>query len=152
MEDRFEQQEQLVLSQDLLNLLEWLLKNHQEGLKNLINQALQRGLADELKRRAVTVCPEDAHYTIIDFLETLEASLADGLHERARSDGAHKKLMPALNKIDISSCSKATIDSSAAVVSAKAVLTSADEAKNELCKELLRRWKPDDNYDDDLIN
>lgn len=151
MEDRFEQQEQLVLSQDLLNLLEWLLKNHQEGLKNLINQALQRGLADELKRRA-TVCTEDAHYTIIDFLETLESSLADGLHERAMSDGAHKKLMPAINKIDISTCSKATIDSSAAIVSSRTIQTSADEAKNELCKELLKRWKPDDLYDDDLIN
>ena len=151
MEDRFEQQEQLVLSQDLLRLLEWLLKNNYEGVKNLINQALQRGLADELKR-ASSYQSEAAHYTIIDFLEMLENCLAHGLHEQALSGVTQKKLLPAINRIDISTCSKATIESSAALVSSRSFIADAEEAKTELCKELLRRWKPEDNYEDDLIN
>ena len=151
MEDRFEQQEQLVLSQDLLSLIEWILKHNQEGIVNLINQALQRGLAEELKRTRSSFPPEDAHYTIIDFLETLESALVSGLQERTLSDVTQKKLIPALNRIDITSCSKATIDSSAALVSSKNLIASVDEAKIELYKELLRLWKPEESYDD-LVN
>ena len=151
MEDRFEFQEQLVLSQDLLQLLEWLLQYNQEGINNLVKQALQRGLADKLKKSGNNYPIEDAHYTIIDFLEMLENSLAEGVQNQALNDLGKKKLVQAINRIDTTNCSKATIESSAALVGNRSVDSTQDEAKSELCKELLRRWNPDFEEDEDEI-
>jgi len=133
--------DQLVLSYELLQLLEWLIENEAESLKKIIKRALSKGLNKKLKTQE-TINTANIQTSVIDFLELLEILLFESNHEVNVSDVIRKNLMPAIDHIDITSFNAATVESSAAIASTKKEKNPSENAEELLFKELLKRWKP----------
>jgi hypothetical protein len=133
--------DQLVLSYELLQLLEWLIENEAESLKKIVKRALSKGLSKKLKSRELPNASA-IQGNVIDFLELLEILLFESNHEVNVSDVIRKNLMPAIDHIDISNFSSATVESSAAIASTKKERNPSEDAQELLFKELLKRWKP----------
>jgi hypothetical protein len=133
--------DQLVLSYELLQMLEWLIENEAESLKKIIKRSLTKGLNKKLKTQE-KVNSNMAQTSVIDFLELLEILLFESNHEVNVSDVIRKNLMPAIDHIDISNFNAATVESSAAIASIKKEKNPGENAEELLFKELLKRWKP----------
>lgn len=133
--------DQLVLSYELLQLLEWLIEHEAESLKKIVKRALSKGLSKKLKSREVPNASA-IQGNVIDFLELLEILLFESNHEVNVSDVIRKNLMPAIDQIDISNFNAATVESSAAIASTKKEKNPSENAEELLFKELLKRWKP----------
>ncbi len=133
--------DQLVLSYELLQLLEWLIEHEAEALKKIVKRALSKGLNKKLKSRELPNASA-IQGNVIDFLELLEILLFESNHEVNVSDVIRKNLMPAIDHIDISNFNAATVESSAAIASTKKEKNPNENAEELLFKELLKRWKP----------
>jgi len=133
--------DQLVLSYELLQLLEWLIEHEAESLKKIVKRALSKGLSKKLKSRELPNAGV-IQGSVIDFLELLEILLFESNHEVSVSDVIRKNLMPAIDHIDTSNFNAATVESSAAIASVKKEKNPSENAEELLFKELLKRWKP----------
>jgi len=135
---------QFTLSYELLFLLRWLTAHDQERLKKIIDRALVSGLQDELKRGTASMknsgFEEDAHNSIIDFMDLLETTLFESMNEQTVKRALQKNLMPAIDQIDTSVCDDATVRFS--VEKATSAHSHHENPKELLLKELLKRWKP----------
>ena len=133
--------DQLVLSYELLQLLEWLIEHEAESLKKIVKRALSKGLSKKLKSRELPNAGV-IQGSVIDFLELLEILLFESNHEVSVSDVIRKNLMPAIDHIDTSNFNAATVESRAAIASVKKEKNPSENAEELLFKELLKRWKP----------
>lgn len=133
--------DQLVLSYELLQLLEWLIENEAEAVKKIIKRSLSKGLGKKLKTQE-KLNPSLVQTSVIDFLELLEVLLFESNHEASVSGVIRKNLMPAIDMIDTGSFNAATVESSAAIASTKKEKNPSENAEELLFKELLKRWKP----------
>ena len=133
--------DQLVLSYELLQLLEWLIENEAESIKKIIKRALSKGLTKKLKSHDA-INTNTIQGNVIDFLELMEILLYEANHEVNVSDVIRKNLMPAIDHIDTSNFNAATVESSAAIASTKKEKNPQEDAQELLFKELLKRWKP----------
>ena len=133
--------DQLVLSYELLQLLEWLIENESEALKKIVKRALSKGLNKKLRTQEA-LNTSSIQSNVIDFLELLEVLLFESNHEVNVSDVIRKNLMPAIHHIDTSNFNAATVESSAAIASTKKEKNPNENAEELLFKELLKRWKP----------
>lgn len=133
--------DQLVLSYELLQLLEWLIENEAESLKKIIKRSLGKGLNKKLKTQE-QLNTNLIQASVIDFLELLEILLFESNHEVNAGDVIRKNLMPAIDMIDAASFNAATVESSAAIASTKKEKNPSENAEELLFKELLKRWKP----------
>jgi len=138
---------QFVLSYELLVLLRWLVDQHEETLKNIVEHALSTGLHEELQKIEHT---EDVPYlheiqhSISDFLTTLESILIEAEAARMRQKTQYKDLAPALDKIDATICDQAIVDVSIEEATSKLENNPKANPKELVFKELLRHWKPSD--------
>lgn len=133
--------DQLVLSYELLQLLEWLIENEAESLKKIVKRALSKGLTKKLKAHDA-INTSTIQGNVIDFLELMEILLYEANHEVNVSDVIRKNLMPAIDHIDTSNFNAATVESSAAIASTKKEKNPKEDVQELLFKELLKRWKP----------
>lgn len=133
--------DQLVLSYELLQLLEWLIENEAESIKKIIKRALSKGLTKKLKSHDA-INTNTIQGNVIDFLELMEILLYEANHEVNVSDVIRKNLMPAIDHIDTANFNAATVESSAAIASTKKEKNPQEDAQELLFKELLKRWKP----------
>ncbi len=141
----FDNDNQFVVSYELLLLFRWLLENEEESLKKLINKALHNGFYNEIDTIPLSYEEEsqnELQHTLVDFFSLLETLLYELMSENEVKRVMQRSLIPAIDQIDATAC-----DNNAMAISiAKA--TSAYEAnphadpKDILCKELLKRWKP----------
>ncbi len=133
--------DQLVLSYELLQLLEWLIAYEADAIKKLLKKALSKGLNKKIKSK-----PDlNAHAiqsSVIEFLELLEILLFEANHETGVNQAIRKNLMPAIGHIDTANFSTATVESSATIASIKKEKNPQENAEELLFKELLKRWKP----------
>lgn len=134
-----------VMSYELLTLLQWLVDFEQDALKQMIERSLQHGLQHHLqnaptaqeKKRAAN----DLQESIVDLFSVLEAMLYESMKEDESQRVLQSHMMPALKYIDTSACDASVVNMSVAKASA-ASKNGAMDAKEALCKELLKRWKP----------
>lgn len=133
--------DQLVLSYELLQLLEWLVENEAESIKKIIKRALSKGLNRKLHLQE-RLNSNDLQRSVVDYLELLEVLLFEAHQEVGVDHVIRKNLMPSLNHIDTTSLNNATIQSSVAIAATKKEKNPAEDAQELLFKELLKRWKP----------
>lgn len=135
---------QLTVSYELLYLVQWLLENESDGLKKLINQALENGLKQDLQTavNSELKSAEDIQYSIVDFLALLEALLHENISEQNMKRIMEKKLMPAIDNIDSKECDKATVDFSVEKATSKIESNPEENPQEILFQELLKCWKP----------
>ncbi len=136
---------QFVLSHELLYLLRWLIEHDANKLKKIITKAVTSGLREEMQKVDNTAelnLSEDMHHSIIDFFELLEELLLDAINEHVAQKAREKNLLPAIDQIDSTVCDDATVRFSVEKATKKMELNPNANPKEQLLKELLKRWKP----------
>lgn len=139
------QDNQLVISYELLCLLQWLIDHDAEKVKRIIVKALANGLKDKVQQtehfeNMRTL--EDMQQGLADFFGTLETLLLEALHEHAIKHVVNKNLMPAIDQIDSTVCDDATVRFSIEKASSKIENNPKENPQDLLFKEILKRWKP----------
>ncbi len=145
--DQFNQNNQFVITYELLSLLLWIIEHEDETLVKIVKKAFAAGLQDEMKRdQPVNDAQllEEAQQGIVDFFGMLESHMLEVMHEQSVQRALEKNLLPAIDQIDTAICDDATVRMSVekATSSTKA---SEETAKKILYKELLKHWKPGKN-------
>ena len=134
----------VLLSYELLCLLQWLATHKTDKLKKMISKALVDGLDHELQKKDTISqfgLTEDVQEGIVDFFTILESLLLEASEEHSAKKALENNLMPAIGQIDSSVCDDATVRSS--IEGATSQMNNTDENPKELLfKELLKRWKP----------
>lgn len=136
---------QFVVSYELLQLFRWLFENEQESLKKLIEKALLNGLNDKLITLSSNKNNHSNHelqQSIVDFFALLETILYEITNENEVKKVVERNLIPAIDHIDSSVCDNKTVNSSVARAATLCQNNPNENPKEILCKELLKRWKP----------
>lgn len=136
---------QLVVSFELLQLLKWLLEEEHCTLRKLISKTLNKGLQERLTKPSMDDCcetSEDMQQYIMDFFIVLESMLLDSIQEKDVNKVIERNLLPALDHIDATSFDEEVLNNSIAKASSISEGQSNKDPKEVLYKELLKRWKP----------
>jgi len=140
----------IVLSFELLVLINWLMQNEKQMLNNLIKHALKNGLAEEFEKISgidnIEV-NEQFYTTVISFLLFMEDGLVQNLSQIKIDRNSKDDIFPVLNKIDMKDINIKPIFSGAKHSTTASVDT--EETKNILFHQILKNWKPNKN---DLLN
>lgn len=138
---------QFVVSYELLALLKWLMDHDIDKIKKMITKAYASGLKNDIARlqnHQQDMSLDDIHFTIIEFLGLLDTLLVELTNEQMVQRAIEKNLIPTIEHIDSSMCDDATVRSS--VEKATASSTAQENPKTILYKELLKRWKPNKKW------
>lgn len=136
---------QFALSYELLHLLKWLEQYDTDKLKKIISKAVAHGLHDEIQKASCQINQnilEDIHHSIVNFFELLEIILADAMNDHIEKKAREKNLLPTLEHFDASLLDHATVRSSIEKTTKTLDTHPHINAKEQLCKELLKNWKP----------
>lgn len=141
-EDSFNNNNQFVVSYELLALLRWFIDHDTDKLKKLIIKAHAAGLKHEIHRlqQQQEMSLDDIHFTIIEFLALLDTLLLELTNEQIVQSAIEKNLIPTIEHIDSTLCDDATVRFS--VEKATTGNTQQENPKTVLYRELLKRWKP----------
>lgn len=135
---------QLAISLELLLLLRWLVQNEPEAVKKLVQQASKNGFGQQLAskknpRNFVDIVEQlDLHLCVADFFGLLEIAL----HKNVVPHDTYIPVSPTANQIDLQSCDTETIAISVAKAATALKKDTSKNAKETLCKELLKNWHP----------
>ena len=136
---------QFALSYELLHLLKWLGEHDTEKLKRIISKAVAHGLHDNIqKTTSLTDAKilEDMHHSIVDFFELLDVLLNDAINNHVEKKAKEKNLLPTIDHFDSSLLDNEILRSSVEQTTKKLELDPHINPKEQLCKELLKQWKP----------
>jgi hypothetical protein len=136
----------LMVSDELLTVIGWLVAYEQESLKKILAEALPYGLQEALAQapeKHTQLNPQEIQTTIFELFALLEDLTHEVHHEAETTTFMQRSLVPAINRIDMHHCDEETVTLSAAKATAAAGTTKGVNTKEILCRELLRRWKPD---------
>jgi len=135
---------QFVISYELLELLKWLFENEQEPLKKILKKSIENGLMENLCRKNNSAKDdiEELQQRITDFFSLMENLLFDCIKEQGIKKEVNKTLIPSLNNIDKTAYDHIAFNLSLEKATAACLNNPEINPKVELCKELLKRWKP----------
>ncbi len=137
---------QMNISYELLMLLQWLLEHEQDSLRKIINKSLHNGLQKQLEsittQRERQQAAVELQDSIIDFFRLLEAHIDDLMNEDHTQEVIQRTMLPALKQVDARTYSYGALETSIAKAEAAFCRSEVGNAKEILCKELLKRWKP----------
>jgi len=136
---------QFALSYELLHLLKWLGQHDIDKLKKIISKAVAHGLHDTIQKSTRSTDPnilEEMHHGIIDFFEILDTLLGDAISNHVEQKAREKNLLPTIDHFDSSLLDDNTLRSSVENTTKKLDLNPHMNAKEQLCKEFLKKWKP----------
>lgn len=136
--------DQFTISVELLNLMQWIIENDQEGLKRLIGRALSRGLQSKLQTQQESPADttERAHYSIIDFFLLMEALLIESSNEATTKNSLLHHMIPSVNRIDAAAFDSKTVRFSLEQATNKMQKNPQKNPQELLIKELIKNWKP----------
>lgn len=138
---------QVLLTYELLFLLQWIIENESEALKKVVVRSLKNGFNDpDFRNHEVVemhIADPSIHQCIVDFLGLLDALLIEATTELSMQKNVERNLIPALNHIDSTICNDETIQGSLKKATSQIHHSPEENPQDILLKELLRRWKPD---------
>lgn len=145
-EKKFDIENQYELSYELLYFLKWLVEFEASSLQKLVKRAVSSEFKQRLKQQERTEkVSENIQYTILDFLDLLESLIEEELYNESVKQAQKQNLLPAVNKIDSYECDVETVRSSINTATAQIKINPDLNAKDILCKEILKHWKPSKN-------
>ena len=127
--------------------MNWLLKNEQPKLKQIIDESIKAGLGQEID--AIDDLEEETgdidylHNSILDFLFFLEDNLLESLETKDFDFIAKERLKPTLQKINPQKIDLKTLWLS--IQQAKIKNKPKKDLKKTLLSELIKNWSPKDN-------
>ncbi len=137
--------EQFVLSYELLALMRWIMVHESEALKRIITRAISQGLGEYIDTSDEPLSNndlEELQHAIGEFMAHMDCLLIESCNDRAVKCAYERNLIPTLDQLDTSSYDNSTIRSSLAVASSKIERHPEKNPKDVLYKELLKQWKP----------
>ena len=146
--ENFVDNDQFVISYELIHLLHWMIKYESKLLQELITKSFLQGIEDSLEKNkglyAQLTSPDDMHNSIVDFLNFIEKHISVISETDSVKQVMHKSMMPVLNRFDGQSVDYETIKSSFLTAVEKGKINEDMGASQEyFFKELLKQWKPD---------
>lgn len=138
---------QFALSYELLHLLKWLEQHDIDKLRKIVAKAIAQGLHDEIRKTSSINNQnilEEMHQSIITFFELLDEILSQELNNHLAKKAREKNLLPTLDHFDASLFDSETVRSSIENTTKKLDSHPHINPKEQLCKELLKNWKPID--------
>lgn len=137
------QNNQFIISHELLSLLQWLIENERDEIQDLITNAILN--KNNLEKENIKNTEEDQHSIVIDFFALLEEITHETSQENEVNSIVQRNIIPAINHIDT-----VTYDNFDNLLVAKSAQKAQNDhetnpekdPKNILYKELLKRWKP----------
>jgi hypothetical protein len=136
-----------MVSHELIILLQWLIDHEQESLKKIIARGLQQGLDLELgpvqatEQQQTALNNEELQQHVVDFFALLDTLIYETRNEDEVNTALQRSMIPAIRHIDMHQC-----DTQSLTVSIEKATQAAENHKGDpkdvLCRELLRRWKP----------
>lgn len=135
--------ENLTLSLELMRLMRWLAQNDPEALRKMMAYAVHRMPHAVAALTAPETDDEPSQDDIIEFFVTLESLLFETLHQQSSRSSVQNHLIPAITRIDSSSCDHPTLQGSVERASAQLQQNPQENPRELFLKELLKRWKPE---------
>ncbi|MBP7854526.1 hypothetical protein KAZ82_01155 [Candidatus Babeliales bacterium] len=148
------QEEQFVISYELLHVLEWLLKHQEAELSQIIAQAIIKGYEEKLQKQHLSdqiQNSDDVTQSIVKFFNFLEQNMAMMNHLEHDAKITHVNILKALDQIDPETLDYDTIKSTVLATAEKIKPKNNDEAKSLFFKELLKQWNPKKEKNKELI-
>lgn len=139
---------QYVLSYELLALVQWLVDQNAQELKNLIKDGIQNGglknyINNHVQHEATN--QEDNEMSIVDFFSLLEQLLTESLHEDSAETIHKRNLLPEIGHLDLASYDEAILQKSMKEATDKLEKNPAINLQETLFKELLKQLHPKKN-------
>ena len=148
------EEEQFVISPELLHILHWLLKYEEAALLTLVHQAYLKGIEENLQNQDMynqLQNADDLQNSIVHFLNFLEQEISLISQNNSNKKIIHHNVMQALDHIDPKRCDYETIKSTVIATAHKIKLKDHKDAKTMFLKELLKQWDPKKNKDQKAI-
>lgn len=148
------EEEQFVISQELLHILHWLLKYEEAALSQLIAQAYIKGFEEKLKTQDMyhqIQQADDVQNSIVHFLTYLEHHVGTVTNQENSKKIMHHNVIKALDHIDPKRFDYETIKSTVLATADKIRPKNQDLAKEMFLKELLKQWNPKKDKDQKAI-
>lgn len=148
MNDNFpyESNSHLALSYQLLALLKWLVENDTGTLKMIMEDAVEQGALENLKKfNTHHEDPEailDMQDTIIDFFGLLESYLQETINDRAHQKIRAKSLMPTIDHIDSTLYDTESLQTTVESTASRIDKNPHKNPKQLLYETLLEQWEP----------
>ncbi len=139
------QEEQFVISYELLYVLHWLLKYEKIELSSLITQAFVKGYEEKLKQQDMysqIQHTEDMQHSIVNFFNFLENQISVMNDTQTHKTIMNQNILKTLDQIDPKRFDYDTIKSTVMATADKIRPTNQDDAKDLFLKELLKQWDP----------
>ncbi|HBY06142.1 MAG: hypothetical protein UV38_C0002G0100 [candidate division TM6 bacterium GW2011_GWE2_42_60] len=137
---------QLIVSYDLLRLIDWLVKNDPESIKKIVETAQQNGYNTTTKHRhSVLNATTDLRESITGFFLLLEEAFLETaeLEENDKhSTATPASIITTIEAIDSSLCDKETLLKSTERTQRALKQDDLQNPKELFYRELLKSWKP----------
>lgn len=134
---------QLILSYELLSLLQWLIEHDAHKLKKMVSKAVNLGLYDQIRGLSTHKADvDDMQHNILDFFGFLEASLAQALNQHVEMKARNNNLMATVEQVDTALYDTQDMMTSLEKTTLCTDQNPAIDAQEVFHKELLKRWKP----------
>ena len=137
----------LIVSYELLQLLRWIMTSEPEAIKIILHHAIQNGFLEHLTRtrseQTNQQSNEELQQTVIEFFEMLEIELQEAaMNAHGEIPANQKSLVPAIQHVDSCLCDEETLAFSVAQATSQLTSQTPQQAKEMLCKELIKNWRP----------
>lgn len=141
------QGDQFVLSRELVQVMDWIVRHNPEGMRKVIEIAItkaksERRMKKENKDFYDSYFEDDLQDSIIDFFGLLEKTITDIENETSSESLVQKQLLPSIEHVDTSACDELTVSNCAYAAATKIKKQPEKDAKELFLKELLKQWKP----------
>ncbi len=152
--DNFFEEEQFVISQELLHILHWLIKYQEAELSQIVTQAYFKGFEEKIKKQDMFDQIQestDLQNSVVEFLNFLEHQIAVLNSQENNKTIMHPNVIETLDRIDPKQFDFETIKSTVLATADKIKPKSQTDAKKMFLKELLKQWEPKTTKDQKMI-
>jgi predicted P-loop ATPase len=143
--DTFFEDDQFVISYELLHVLHWLLKYEEAEMSRLITQAFIKGCEDKIHQQDVYAKiqhSDELQNSVVNFFSFLEEHIAAISNSENNRKIMDQNIIKALDHIDPKRFDYETIKSTVLATAEKINPKSKKNPKDLFLKELLRQWNP----------
>jgi hypothetical protein len=152
--DNFFEEEQFVISQELLHILHWLIKYQEAELSQIVTQAYFKGFEEKIKKQDMFDQIQestDLQNSVVEFLNFLEHQIAVLNSQENNKTIMHPNVIETLDRIDPKQFDFETIKSTVLATADKIKPKSQTDAKKLFLKELLKQWEPKTTKDQKMV-
>ncbi len=152
--EHFFEEEQFVISPELLHILHWLMKYEEAALSELVAQAYYKGFEEKIKKQDMydqIQNSTDLQNSVVDFLNFLEHQISALNNQANTKTIIHPNVIDTLDRIDPKQFDFETIKSTVLATANKIRPKNNTDARKMFLKELLKQWEPKQSKDQKTI-